>query len=83
MKIFLLVYDRRHQHLSRVDEYEQTERTIAYDERQKAEVRAMRESRDEEIVILEAESLKALKRTHGSYFYTVEELTEKLRKLAS
>jgi hypothetical protein len=34
-------------------------------------------------VILEAESRDALKQTHGSYFYSVRELTQRMLDLAS
>jgi hypothetical protein len=83
MKIFLLIYDRSAKRLLRVEEYEQAERDRALRDRHDAEVAAMEQHRDEEIVLFEAESLDALKRTHGSYFYTVRELGERLRDLAS
>jgi hypothetical protein len=83
MKVFLLIYDRSARQLLRVEEYEQAERDRALRDRHDAEVAAMEQRRDEEIVLFEAESLDALKRTHGSYFYTVKELGERLRDLAS
>jgi hypothetical protein len=82
MKIFLLIYDRR-DGVPTISEYDQADREQAVTARHEAEVAAMQGHRDEEIVLLEAESLDALKRTHGSYFYTVRELRERLRDLAS
>lgn len=83
MKIFLLIYDRSAKRLLRVEEYEQADRSRALRDRHQAEVAAMQQHRDEEIVILEAESLDVLKRTHGSYFYTVQELGQRLLDQAS
>jgi hypothetical protein len=83
MKIFLLIYDRDIRKLLLTEEFTQEQRPLAMRARRDAEIAAIREGRKQEIVILEAESLDALKRTHGSYFYTIQELTEKLRDLAS
>jgi hypothetical protein len=83
MKVFLLIYDRSAKRLLRVEEYDQAERDRALFARHEAEVVAMEQHSDHEIVLFEAESLDALKRTHGSYFYTVRELGERLRDLAS
>jgi len=83
MKFFVLIYDWTAKRLVQLTEYEPGEFQRANQDRHDAEVRAMREGRDDEIVLLVAESLEALKRTHGSYFYTVEEIVEELRRLAS
>jgi hypothetical protein len=83
MKIFLLIYDRRLHRLTRVSEFEQARRQEAMDARYEAELSAMRAGRDEEIVILEASSLDALKRTHGSYFFTAKEFGERFLREAS
>jgi hypothetical protein len=83
MKTFLLIYDRGAGRLVRVDEFEESHRGDALRARYEAEIAAIQDARDEEIVIFEAESLDALKRTHGSYFSTVRELGERLRRLAS
>jgi hypothetical protein len=83
MKIFLLIYDRDLRRLVSVDEFAQEDRAKATRARRDAEIAAIREGRKQEIVILEAESLDALKHTHGSYFYTVRELTQRFLDLAS
>ena len=83
MKIFLLIYDWSSRRLVRKAEYDQTDREAALKARYEAELRASREGLDQEIVILEAPSLDTLKRTHGSYFFTIDELGERLLKAAS
>lgn len=83
MKIFLLIYDWNTRRLVRKEEYDQVDREAALKARYEAELRAAREGLDQEIVILEAKSFDTLKQTHGSYFFTVEELTERLLKAAS
>jgi hypothetical protein len=83
MKVFLLIYDRDARKLVRLDEFAQEDRSSATSARRDAEIAAIREGRKQEIVILEAESLDALKHTHGSYFYSVRELTQRMLDLAS
>jgi hypothetical protein len=83
MKIFLLIYDRDARNLVHLEEFSQANRAKATRARRNAEIAAIREGRKQEIVILEAESLDALKHTHGSYFYSVQELAQKLLDKAS
>ncbi len=83
MTIFLLIYDRDLRKLVRLDQFPQSQRVDATRARRDAEIAAIRAHRNQEIVILEAESLDALKHTHGSYFFTMEQLGERLRKRAS
>jgi hypothetical protein len=83
MKIFLLIYDRGERRLVSVTVYEQDERGAALAARYEAEVAAARAGRHQEIVLFEAESLDALKATHGSYFFSIDELRERFLKAAS
>ena len=83
MKIFLLIYDRDARQLERVDEFDQSERPSALAALLNADLAAFHEGRRKEIVLFEADSLDALKQSHGSYFYTVEELAQRLLKAAS
>jgi hypothetical protein len=83
MKIFLAIYDWDAKRLTRLTEYEGSDYERADQDRHDAEIAAMRDGRDEEIVLFQADSLDALKRLQVSYFYTVEEIVEDLRRLAS
>jgi hypothetical protein len=83
MKIFLVIYDWNAKRLTRLTEYEESEYERADQDRYDAEIAALRGGRDEEIVLFQADSLDVLKRMQGSYFYTVEEIIEDLRRLAS
>jgi len=69
MSAFLLVFDRSEQRLVQCVEYPQERRQDAEDERYAAEVNALPGNTGRfEIVVLEAESIDDLKRTHTSYF---------------
>jgi hypothetical protein len=83
MTIYLLVYDRDQRKLLRLDEFSQSQREEATRARRDAEIAAIHEGRNQEIVILQAESLDALTHTHGAYFYSVRELSQRLLDLAS
>lgn len=63
MKIFLLIYDRNVGLMS-VGEFTEAERESALEARRSAEV----EFRGKEIVLLEADALDDLRKTHARYF---------------
>jgi hypothetical protein len=67
VKFFLLVYDRLAGRLLEEREFDETQRTEASAERLVRES-AQRSHSDIEVVLLEAESLEALRKTHSRYF---------------
>jgi len=86
MKYFLLVYDRSQGLLRDCIEYEGAQRDLAWKDRVAREMKE-RHKPDMEVVLLGAESLEALKETHGRYFSSAEELLRDLglhtREMAS
>jgi hypothetical protein len=79
MKLFLVVYDRSLGRLLSLDEYDEEGRADALRRRAQLEMER-REQAEVEVVVLAAESLAALKKTHSRYFET---LTEKMSSPAS
>lgn len=74
--IFLIDYDRVRGELVNMTVFEDSERTRAEDERLQQELRLHREGVQREVVILQAESEDALRKTHGRYFESVASLVE-------
>lgn len=73
MKLFLLVYDRKTGKLLQQREYRGDDRAQALLDRTAREMEE-REKPDIEVVLLAADSLDALMRTHSRYFKSREEL---------
>ena len=71
MSLFLLEYDRPAGELIRLTEFPDSERDRAYAERNRLE---LAKEPHIEVVVLEADSLETIKKTHRRYFYTLEEL---------
>ena len=71
MSLFLLEYDRPAGKLLRLREFSEDQRDLAYAERQHLE---RTKPPHIEVVVLESDSLATIKKTHGRYFYTLEEL---------
>jgi len=80
MTSFLLIYDRRGRELVSVNP--RTSRADALVARVREEVAALLGGHDREIVILEAQSLEAITRSHASYFRNVRELAEDAEQAA-
>jgi hypothetical protein len=78
LKFFLLVYERSTGRLLEQRTYSEEEQVQAQDDRFARELQE-RGRPDIEVVLLGAESLDALKKTHGRYFKTVRELLEELK----
>lgn len=66
--IFLVEYDRREGRVVSLREFEQSERRAAQDARLELELSLHRQQLDREVVLLEADGIGALKKTHGRYF---------------
>ncbi len=74
--IFLIHYSRRAGKILLLRRFDNAERETAEKARLDLEIGLHRNPRDEEVVILEAESEEAIRKTHGRYFRTVEQLIE-------
>jgi hypothetical protein len=72
--IFLIEYDRSRGEMVTFEVFPDSERRIAEDARLEIELRLNRQGIDHEVVILEAESEAAVRRTHRRYFETLSEL---------
>jgi hypothetical protein len=66
--IFLVEYDRKKGRLLHLREFEDDHRLEAEDARLDLELSLRRASLDREVVLLEAASVDALKKTHKRYF---------------
>ena len=72
--IFLIEYDRARGEIVRLEVFHDSERRVAEEARLEMEIGLNRDEVDREVVILEAESEEALRRTHRRYFETLSEL---------
>lgn len=78
MNHYLIVYKRSEGKLLRCTEYRsQLSGELALKDRFAVE-RNHRDDPDLEVVVLGADSLATLKRTHGRYFFTARELIERM-----
>jgi hypothetical protein len=68
---FLIAYDRSTRRTSFYKTYGDDEENEARDQRLSLELEARRVGRDVEIVVLQAQSEEALRKTHARYFETV------------
>lgn len=74
--IFLIEYDRPNGRLVTFREYDDLRRREAEDARFDLELDLYRKGLDHEVVILEAPSKEALRRTHRRYFADLRELLQ-------
>lgn len=65
---FLIDYDRRAGKLATLNQYESGQRSRAEDDRLALEIEHKRQGIEHEVVLIEAESEQALKKTHRRYF---------------
>jgi hypothetical protein len=72
--LFLIEYDRTRGLLASLTSFDSAERKIAEDARLALEIARNRSQRASEIVLLEAPTEEALRRTHRRYFEGVSEL---------
>lgn len=66
--IFLIHYDRQSGRTLTFQDYLDSERERAQDERLRLEMQFNLGSASQEIILLEADSLEALRQTHAKYF---------------
>lgn len=72
--IFLIEYDRSCGEIITLKTFSDSEKQGAEEARLEIEIGLNRDEVDREVVILEAESEEALRRTHRRYFETLSEL---------
>jgi hypothetical protein len=72
--IFLIEYDRSRGRIVTFREFDDTERQEAEDSRLKMELELNHRGTEREVVILEAATEEALRRTHRRYFEDLAEL---------
>jgi len=71
---FLIEYDRPRGSIVQLREYDRASRQLTEDARLELELELNRKGVDHEVVILDAPSEEALRRTHSRYFESVVEL---------
>lgn len=74
--IFLIEYDRRRGKLVTFERFADADSAAADAAMLELELKAHRSGLRHEIVLLDAASEAALRRTHGRYFYTLREIIE-------
>jgi hypothetical protein len=73
--IFLIDYDRNQGKIVRLESFPDHERLKAENSRLELELLLRRQGAEREVVLLEAASLEALRRTHRRYFEGIAGLT--------
>jgi hypothetical protein len=79
---FLLIYDREIQRIIELREFSEDNREEADATRLAAQRLALANNLDQDIVLFQAASEEALRRSHGSYFFSERELLERTRDAA-
>ena len=74
--IFLIEYNRPEGRLVTFKKFKDSERLKAQDARLDLELDLNRQGINHEVVLLEAASEEALRRTHGRYFKTLRQILE-------
>jgi hypothetical protein len=72
--LFLIEYDRSRGSIVQLREFDDALREVADNARLDLELELNRQGIEHEVVLLDAPSEEALRRTHGRYFETVAEL---------
>jgi hypothetical protein len=72
--LFLIEYDRPRGSIVQLRRYDDASQRVAEDARLKLELDLKRQGVEHEVVLLDAPSEEALRRTHGRYFEDVVEL---------
>jgi hypothetical protein len=81
--IFLIDYDRREGQLISIREFQDSERGVAESARLELELTLHQQDVDREVVLLQADSVEALRRTHRRYFVEVRQLISELQSSTS
>lgn len=81
--MFLIEYDRDRGRIIRIESFVDSDRKRAEEERLNLELDLSRRGIDDEVVLLEAASEEAVRRTHGRYFEDLYELASRTHRLDS
>lgn len=81
--LFLIEYDRARGAIVNFVTFPESDRTAAENSRIEMELGLNRKSIDHEVILLEAASETALRKTHRRYFQNAHEIGESLENLAS
>jgi hypothetical protein len=74
MMLFLIDYDRSRGQIVTIETFDNSERQRAEDARLEKELALNRQGIEREVVLLEAETEEALRRTHRRYFEDLAQL---------
>jgi hypothetical protein len=72
--LFLIQYDRQLGRIIEIIHFDDANRQTAEDARLAMEIKLSREGKTNEVVLLEASSEGALRKTHGRYFNDIRKL---------
>jgi len=72
--LFLIQYDRRAGRIVRLERFSDDQQRLAADTRLELEIELRRRGQNHEVVLLDAASEAAVRKTHGRYFEDVEGL---------
>jgi hypothetical protein len=72
--LFLIQYDRRAGRIVRFERFTDDQQRLAADTRLELEIELRRNGQNHEVVLLDAASEAAVRKTHGRYFEDVEGL---------
>jgi len=78
--IFLIEYDRDEGRMVRIERFSDSDKEIAQEARLNLELELNRKGVENEVVLLDAASEEAVRRTHRRYFETLAELTRALAR---
>jgi hypothetical protein len=73
--VFLIEYDRGKGRLVTIERFSDSDREVAQESRLSLELALNSKGTENEVVLLEAASEEAVRRTHRRYFETLAELT--------
>jgi hypothetical protein len=79
--LFLIEYDRNRGRIVKLEMFEDSARQRAEDSRLEIELALNRRGIEREVVLLEAATEQALRRTHRRYFEDLEELVKSPRRV--
>jgi hypothetical protein len=72
--LFLIEYDRQHGHICSLREWADSERLQAGRARLELELQLRESGTEREVVLLEADSEAAMRKTHRRYFESIDDL---------
>ena len=77
--IFLIEYDRSEQRLVAIQAFDESQLQAANTARLDRELELNRSGTDREVVLLDAADEEAIRKTHGRYFQSINELIAQVR----